>query len=60
MTVSELIKHLSEHNPDMEIYVTTKNELCNEIVSVDYELYPCHGRYRGVVYYGPGGIICQL
>ena len=48
MTVSELIQHLSEHNPDMEIYVTTKNELCNEIVSVDYELYPCHGRYRGV------------
>lgn len=48
MTVSELIEHLSEHNPDMDVYVTTKNEPCNEVVSFDYENCSCYGRYRGV------------
>jgi len=32
----------------MEVYVTTKKENCNDIVNVDYELFSCHGRYRGV------------
>lgn len=48
MTVSELIRHLSDHDSNMEVYVTTKNESSNEIVGVDYELFACHGRYRGV------------
>jgi len=48
MTVTELIQHLSDHDPNMEVYVTTKKENCNDIVNVDYELFACHGRYRGV------------
>lgn len=48
MIVTELIQYLSGHDPNMEVYVTTKKENSNEIAGVDYELYACHGRYRGV------------
>lgn len=48
MSVTELIQHLSDYDPSMEVYVTTRKENCNDIVNVDYELFACHGRYRGV------------
>lgn len=48
MTVSELIQHLSEHDPNMEVFVTTKENTSSELISFDYELYAAHGKYRGV------------
>ena len=48
MTISELIKELSNHDPNMEVYVDTPENPTAEIDNIDYELYSAHGYYRGV------------
>lgn len=48
MTVSELIKELSNHDPDMEVYIETPENANTEIETIDYALYGGHGYYRGV------------
>lgn len=50
MTVSELIKELSNHDPDMEVYAETPEDANMEIETIDYELYSAHGYYRGVYF----------
>lgn len=48
MTVSELIKELSNHDPDMEVYIETPENRTTEIDSIEYTLNSMYPYLRGV------------
>lgn len=52
MTVKELIRHLVDFDQDLEVYVEGKNNTISIdaalTISVDEEIFPTYGKYRGV------------